>query len=158
VLGGLIGYDRQCRHQSAGLRTHIVVALASCVFMLISIHSAEYQHLTNDGILRADVMRIASGVVMGFGFLGAGTISRSGGKVKGLAPWASLCPATSIARASGAGMYLVAASATGVSLFVLVVLRQLEAPGPPVVGRRVQVVLSDGGASRQDVLSRLGGS
>ena len=74
LLGGVIGLERQQRHKSAGLRTHILVSLGSCLVMLISYKLyAGVQGMTN-----ADPARLAAQVVSGIGFLGAGTIMKEG--------------------------------------------------------------------------------
>src|SRR3954469_942243 len=129
VLGGAIGYERERREQPAGLRTHMLVALASATFTLVSLHVASFQHYTSDGIIRYDVGRIASNVVVGIGFLGGGAIVHAGMTIKGLTTAASLWLCAAIGMASGGGMVLLAASTTGLSLFTLVVLLFLvEAP------------------------------
>jgi|SRR6516162_9633468 putative Mg2+ transporter-C (MgtC) family protein len=86
LLGSAIGYEREMRERPAGLRTHLLVSLASATFMLISSQFAFTQQyaLGGDGLLRADVGRIASNVVVGIGFLGGGAILHSGLRIEGL--------------------------------------------------------------------------
>ena len=75
VLGGVIGFERQKHNKRiAGLRTHILVTVGSALIMLVSIYLFE----TYEGRASVDPARIAAGVVTGIGFLGAGTIIRSG--------------------------------------------------------------------------------
>jgi putative Mg2+ transporter-C (MgtC) family protein len=148
VLGGAIGYERQLREQPAGLRTHILVALASATFMLVSLQFVFHQHYNNDGVVRADVGRIASNVVVGIGFLGGGAILHSGLRIKGLTTAASLWLVASIGLASGAGMLVVAAATTLGALFVLVTLRYLEWHYKSVVKLRVRLDLEG------DILAR----
>ncbi|NOX71768.1 MAG: MgtC/SapB family protein, partial [Candidatus Micrarchaeota archaeon] len=75
-LGALIGLERETAHQPAGLRTHMMISLSAC---LITITSLYYFDFAN-----ADVSRIAAGVVMGIGFIGAGAIMNRKNDVKGL--------------------------------------------------------------------------
>ena len=87
ALGSMIGYERELRERPAGLRTHLLVSLASATFMLVSSQfpfPQNYHVTVNEGFLRADVGRIASNVVVGIGFLGGGAILRSGFRVEGL--------------------------------------------------------------------------
>jgi putative Mg2+ transporter-C (MgtC) family protein len=126
LLGGAIGYERERREQPAGLRTHFLVSLASATFMIVSSQFVFFQHYVNDGIVRADVGRIASNVVVGIGFLGGGAILHAGLQIKGLTTAASLWLVAAVGLAAGAGMFLLASLATGITLFALVVLRYLE--------------------------------
>ena len=70
VLGGMIGYERQSRRKSAGLRTNILVCLGSCLIMMMSYEI--YKQV--EGMTNADPARLGAQVVSGIGFLGAGTI------------------------------------------------------------------------------------
>jgi putative Mg2+ transporter-C (MgtC) family protein len=123
VLGGLIGWEREVREVPAGLRTHLLVALASATFALVSFYVAYFQGYTSEGVVRVDGARIASNIVVGMGFLGGGAILRSGISVHGLTTAASLWLTAAIGLAAGGGMFLLATSATVVSLFALCVLR-----------------------------------
>jgi putative Mg2+ transporter-C (MgtC) family protein len=126
LLGGAIGFEREMREQPAGLRTHLLVSLASATFMLVSSQFAFYEHYLNDGVIRVDMGRIASNVVVGIGFLGGGAILHSGLRIKGLTTAASLWLVAAVGLASGAGMFVLAAVTTSISLFALVVLRIVE--------------------------------
>jgi putative Mg2+ transporter-C (MgtC) family protein len=148
VLGGAIGYERERREQPAGLRTHILVALASATFMLVSSQFVFHQHYRNDGVVRADVGRIASNVVVGIGFLGGGAILHSGMRIKGLTTAASLWNVAAVGLASGAGMFVLAWSAAIASLFALVILRYLEERFKSVVTLRIRLDLEG------DILAR----
>ncbi|MBL8892429.1 MAG: MgtC/SapB family protein [Planctomycetaceae bacterium] len=119
ILGGMVGAERQLAGQSAGLRTHVMVALGSAVFTLAGIATA--------GGDMQQVTRVVQGVAAGVGFLGAGAILRIDGdtKVKGLTTAGSIWVAAAMGTAAGLGEYALAASATIASLVVLVVLRPL---------------------------------
>jgi putative Mg2+ transporter-C (MgtC) family protein len=141
LLGGAIGYERQLRERPAGLRTHLLVSLASATFMLVSAQFPFPQHYvgTADGLLRADVGRIASNVVVGIGFLGGGAILRSGLRIEGLTTAASLWLVAAVGLASGAGLYLLATVSAGTALVVLVGLRYLELNFKSVLNLRVRI-------------------
>ena len=121
-LGGIVGLERQQRHKSAGLRTHILVSLGSCLVMLISYKLyAGVQGLTN-----ADPARLAAQVVSGIGFLGAGTIMKEGLTIKGLTTAASLWVVAGVGLAVGAGYYVGAVTTTILSVLALTYLPRFE--------------------------------
>ena len=121
-LGGIVGLERQQRHKSAGLRTHILVSLGSCLIMLISYKLyAGVQGLTN-----ADPARLAAQVVSGIGFLGAGTIMKEGLTIKGLTTAASLWVVAGVGLAVGAGYYVGAVTTTVLSVLALTYLPRFE--------------------------------
>ena len=122
LLGGIVGLERQQRHKSAGLRTHILVSLGSCLVMLISYKLyAGVQGLTN-----ADPARLAAQVVSGIGFLGAGTIMKEGLTIKGLTTAASLWVVAGVGLAVGAGYYVGAVTTTVLSVLALTYLPRFE--------------------------------
>jgi putative Mg2+ transporter-C (MgtC) family protein len=121
-LGGLIGVERQWHRCNAGLRTHILVSLGSCLIMLTSIYVSDIY----SGITRSDPARIAAGVITGIGFLGAGTIIRDSEGIRGLTTAASLWVVAGIGLASGCGFYKAAEFTAVLALVVLVVLRLAE--------------------------------
>jgi putative Mg2+ transporter-C (MgtC) family protein len=137
VLGGAIGYEREVREHPAGLRTHLLVSLASATFGLVSLHVAFFQHYARDGLINIDVSRIAASIVTGIGFLGGGAILKAGMTIKGLTTAASLWLVAAIGLAAGGGMILLATASTALSLFALIVLRFA------VEGPRKRVVLLD---------------
>ncbi|HYH04509.1 MAG TPA: MgtC/SapB family protein [Bacillota bacterium] len=97
VLAGFVGLERESHGRPAGLRTHILVSLGSCLMMIISIYGFP-------GAAR-DPFRLAAQVVSGIGFLGAGTILREGLTIKGLTTAASLWVVSGIGLAIGCGLY-----------------------------------------------------
>ena len=121
ILGGLIGYERQAQSKSAGLRTHTLVCVGSCLCMIISINIAMDYYFTF-GYNNSDPERIAAQVVSGVGFIGAGTIIIHRQLVRGLTTAASLWATAGIGLAAGAHMYIVAGAATALTLFGLEVL------------------------------------
>ena len=121
-LGGVIGLERQQRHKSAGLRTHLLVCLGSCLVMIIS--NKLYQGV--QGLTNADPARLAAQVVSGIGFLGAGTIMKEGLTIKGLTTAASLWVVAGVGIAVGAGYYIPAVATTVMSVMALTYLPRFE--------------------------------
>jgi putative Mg2+ transporter-C (MgtC) family protein len=121
-LGGLIGLERQLHRRSAGLRTHILVCLGSCLIMLTSLYVFD---IYKDKV-PLDPARIAAGVITGIGFLGAGAIIRSGEAVKGLTTAASLWVVAGIGLAVGCGFYSAGFFTGILTLITLFFLRYLE--------------------------------
>jgi putative Mg2+ transporter-C (MgtC) family protein len=155
ALGGAIGYERGRTDHPAGLRTHILVALASATFMLISSQLVYFFHYTKAEPIAVDPSRIASGVVMGMGFLGAGSILRQGFDIHGLTTAASLWLTSAIGLAAGCGMYAEAVIATGATLFVLVGLNVVEASVKKRVRQRVRLELGAEAPDRAEILNRV---
>ncbi len=117
LLGGLIGLEREYRAKEAGFRTHFLVALGSALFMVVSAYG--FCDVQMDGMTsRWDVSRVASQVVSGIGFIGAGTIifRKQENMVSGLTTAAGLWVTAAIGLACGGGMYVLA---TGCTFLVL---------------------------------------
>jgi putative Mg2+ transporter-C (MgtC) family protein len=124
VLGGLVGFEREVSHQPAGLRTHITVALGAALFGLISVHGFDrYARVRADSNYQIDVTRVASQVVVGVGFLGAGAILKEGVNIRGLTTAASLWATAAIGLAVGIGSFVAAGVTTAALLVSLVGLR-----------------------------------
>ena len=122
ILSGLIGFERQLHKRMAGLRTHILVALGSCLIMLTSLYVFDiYKDIT-----KPDPARIAAGVITGIGFLGAGTIIRERERVRGLTTAASLWVVAGIGLACGCGFVNAAVYTAVLALVVLFFLRHFE--------------------------------
>jgi len=122
ALGGIIGFERE-KHSKrvAGFRTHILVSMGSSLIMLISMYIFEIYA----GKAPVDPARIAAGVVTGIGFLGAGTIIRSGESVKGLTTAASLWTVSGIGLAVGCGFYIAGWATAIIALVTLYLLRKI---------------------------------
>ena len=116
VLGGAIGLERQLRHKPAGLRTNIFICFGAAMFTLLS------RDLGGTG----DYTRIASQIIPGIGFIGAGSILHSRGSVTGLTTAATLFVVASVGMAVGGGLYLTAVFATVLILFALALLGKIE--------------------------------
>lgn len=121
LLGGLLGWERESRRQNAGLRTHMIISVGSCLLMLISIYIPQ----TFSEYRNVDPGRIAAQVVSGIGFLGAGAIFRLGGNTHGLTTAATIWAVAAVGLATGAGMYEAAIIVTLLLLFVLSILDKI---------------------------------
>ncbi len=123
ILAGIIGFEREIRGQSAGLRTHVLLAVGSSLLMSISVYAIQY---VSGGSISFDGARIAAGVVSGIGFLCAGCIIRTGSSIRGLTTSATLWICGGIGLAVGCGFVLEAIIVTGVVLIFLLGLVYLE--------------------------------
>jgi putative Mg2+ transporter-C (MgtC) family protein len=124
VLGGIIGIERERGNHSAGFRTHILVCVGSALITMLSIYGfSEFVYEPN---VRTDPARLAAQIVSGIGFLGAGTILRTGSTISGLTTAASLWVVAAIGIGVGAGSYFAAAFTTLMVLVSLFLLNKLE--------------------------------
>lgn len=124
LLGSVIGLDRERLDWAAGLRTHMLVAVGSTVFMLVSAFG--FSDILGRPDVVLDPSRIAAQVVSGIGFLGAGTIIFRKEVIRGLTTAASLWTVAAIGLAVGGGMYVAATGGTAVVLIILVGVKPLE--------------------------------
>lgn len=109
LCGFFIGYERSRRQKDAGIRTHVMVALGSTLVMVVS----KYGFADSLAMgMNADATRIASNVVTGVGFLGAGTIFVKDVSIKGLTTAAGIWATAGIGLAIGSGMYILGITAT----------------------------------------------
>jgi putative Mg2+ transporter-C (MgtC) family protein len=118
VLGAIIGLEREIHEHPAGMRTHLLVALGSAAFSVLSIFFFVSPAAPN-GSYPTDPSRIAAQIVSGIGFLGAGAILKYGTSVRGLTTAASLWATAAVGMAAGAGALLVAIVTTGLIVFSL---------------------------------------
>lgn len=107
VIGGVIGLEREYRAKEAGFRTHFLVALGSALFMVVSQFGFE-QTDGGTGHVSLDPSRVASQVVTGIGFIGAGIIIFQKHAVRGLTTAAGLWVTSAIGLACGSGLYFLA--------------------------------------------------
>ena len=115
ALGGVLGYEREQVDKPAGLRTHILVSLGSCLFTILSMTAFP----------GGDPARVASYIVAGIGFIGAGTIIQTKERVAGITTAASLWVTSSIGMALGAGCYILAIITTVIA-YITLKLRFIE--------------------------------
>ncbi len=127
LFGAVIGIERDIHGRAAGLRTNLLVSLGSALFMIISIYTGTIiQDKEYFSILRIDPGRIAAQIVTGIGFLGAGTIIKEGFSIRGLTTAACMWIVAGIGMAAGSGFYLLALTATVISLISLIFLNIFE--------------------------------
>ena len=144
ALGAIIGLEREIHRRPAGLRTHMLVALASSTFMVVSTHFVYFQHYQKEDLVAVDPSRIAAAVVAGTGFLAGGAIFRTGLTVQGLTTGAGLWLVSSIGLAAGGGMYPVSFGATAIGLIALSVVRRFEGKDNGTAHRRIDVATTGG--------------
>lgn len=128
LLSGIIGMEREALNKSAGFRTHILVGIGACLMMIISL-SMPFIRMPGDfGATgsNSDPARIAAQVVSGIGFLGAGAIMSSSGKVRGLTTAASLWAVAGIGLCVGAGLYVTAIGASVLTFATLSLFARVE--------------------------------
>jgi putative Mg2+ transporter-C (MgtC) family protein len=139
LLGALIGAEREIHGHPAGIRTHMLVALGSGVFTVMSIHGFGQEVDPT----RIDPTRIAAQIVSGIGFLGAGAILKDGVVIRGLTTAASLWATAAVGLAAGAGEHVVAVVASAVILVSLwpinALAERLHGSNVPEVQLRVEL-------------------
>jgi putative Mg2+ transporter-C (MgtC) family protein len=124
AAGACIGYERSFHGRPAGLRTHVLVCLASAVLMLVTVYEDHW--VRTQGEARLDPTRMAQGIMTGIGFLGAGVIVKEGLNVRGLTTAASIWITAAIGVLAGVGLYLPMAFSAALAVSVLSVFRWIE--------------------------------
>lgn len=124
-LSLLLGFERELRGKPAGLRSHMLVSLGAAAFMLVGMDLL-FATAEGDPSARIDPTRIVEGVIGGIGFLGAGSIIRSGGSISGITTGAAIWTAGAIGVACGIGNLWLAAMITVMALVIVSVLGYLE--------------------------------
>ena len=114
LWGGVVGIEREYRSKSAGFRTMIMISVGSCLFTMLSVYLGD----TSD--------RIASNIVTGIGFLGAGVIFRSESRVNGITTAATIWAVAAVGMGIGAGFYFASMVGSLLILLVLAVLPYVE--------------------------------
>ena len=124
ILGTIIGTERFLMHKEAGLKTHALVSLGSALFIIVSETMAEKYA----GIIGFDPMRMATQIVVGIGFLGAGSIIFQGSRLKGLTTAGGLWVTAGVGMACGFGLFPLAIISTILILLILIAMNILEKP------------------------------
>jgi putative Mg2+ transporter-C (MgtC) family protein len=149
LIAGIIGYERERHGRAAGFRTHILVALGSCLAMLTGLYLAEQGGGT-------DPTRMGAQVISGIGFLGAGTILRYGTSVRGLTTAASLWAVGGIGLAVGSGFLVGSLAAGAIVILALFVLSGFEQAMRKETAGLLIVETHSGGEALARIRSRLG--
>ncbi len=124
ALGSLIGFERERLLWAAGIRTHMLVCVGSCLIMIVSAYG--FAQVLDQQHTVLDPSRIAAQVVSGIGFLGAGSILARGEIVKGLTTAASIWTVAAIGIAIGGGLYFAGLASAIVILIILAGVKPLE--------------------------------
>ena len=135
--GAAVGFEREIRDKSAGLRTHILVAVGAATYLILSAQTAIDTNKPN--LPPLDPLRVVGGLVGGIGFLAAGVIIEQRGNVRGLTTAASLWLTAALGAAAGLGQYLLVGLAVLITLLVLWPVQLFE-----------HRVLADSNSSRQE--------
>lgn len=122
ALGAMIGFEREFHTAEAGLRTHILVAVAAALFTILAF---EIYHTLGGTDNRADPIRAVEAVTAGIAFLGAGAIFRSGDDIQGLTTGAGMWLSGAVGMATALGYYFIAIGTALLGLLVLAALRAL---------------------------------
>lgn len=130
ILGGVIGFEREAQHGSAGLRTHILIAVAAALYTLLVFEIFHLADVADNA--NADPIRAVEAVTAGIAFLGAGAIFQLRGNVRGLTTGAGMWLAGAVGVAAAMGYYLIALT---VSVFAIIVLAALRAFAHRTIGR-----------------------
>ena len=118
VCGALIGLEREISDKEAGLRTHILVSIGACLFGMLGLFMA--------ADCEADALRVAQGILIGIGFLGAGVIMREGASIRGLTTAAGIWVMGGVGLACGTGYYMLAIVGTIFSFITIVLFTKIE--------------------------------
>lgn len=128
ALCSLIGIEREKRGRTAGLRTHLLVGVGSCLIMIISIYGfpAIFSGQGENAVMTRDVARLAAQVIAGVGFLGAGAIIHRSSGTRGLTTAATIWIVMAIGMACGSFNFILAIAGTLLIIVILTVFRKLE--------------------------------
>lgn len=125
AFGALIGLERERKDWAAGLRTHMMVSVGSCLIMIVSAFG--FSDILGTENVSLDPSRVASQVISGIGFIGAGTILfLKQGAIRGLTTASGLWTVAAIGLATGGGLYFAAGATTIIALIILWALKPLE--------------------------------
>ncbi len=152
LAGGLVGLEREKHGRPAGLRTNLLVAVGSCVMVIVSeAFYIKYGGFDAQSTLRIDPSRVAAQIVTGVGFLGAGVILKEGPSVRGLTTAASLWTVAGLGMAFGMGFYSLGAIATLLVLVSLTFLKKLD----PIIRKDRFLTLTVTATNRDGLLEEL---
>ena len=121
ICTALIGYERENRGKGAGIKTHIIVGITSALIMIISKYA--FLDVSNE-FIKADASRIASNIIPGIGFIGAGVIFVQRKKISGLTTAAGILVTSAIGMSLGAGMYFIGIVTTIVVMLIQLILHK----------------------------------
>ncbi len=154
LFGAFIGLERERKDWAAGMRTHMMVCVGSCLIMLVS--SFGFSDILGTEHVTLDPSRIAAQVISGIGFIGAGTILfLSQGRVRGLTTASGLWTVAAIGLATGGGMYFAAIATTIIALIILWALQPIEKMYTKKFRRKTLKIVTGSNADNTDFLKSL---
>ncbi|MCM8764608.1 MAG: MgtC/SapB family protein [Candidatus Omnitrophica bacterium] len=155
ILSGIIGWERERHARAAGLRTMILVGMGCCLSMIVSLRIYQLFSGIDSPYLRVDPARIAYGVLTGIGFIGAGTIIRDRGKVRGITTASCLWVVSSMGLAVGCGYYFLGISTTIMVMATLLALKGIESRIPHDTYTRIKIKFSGSVSTLSDEIFQL---
>ncbi|WP_346847503.1 MULTISPECIES: MgtC/SapB family protein [unclassified Clostridium] len=131
IVGGLVGYEREFKNSPAGFRTHILVCLGATIISLITEYDIQKimviaQNPMYAEVIKVDIARLGAQVISGVGFLGAGTILREKGSVRGLTTAATLWIVACLGLAVGRGLYALSLTAAVIIFIILSLFKKAD--------------------------------
>ncbi|WP_150845691.1 MULTISPECIES: MgtC/SapB family protein [unclassified Clostridium] len=131
IIGGLVGYEREFKNSPAGFRTHILVCLGATIISLIAEYDLQKimiiaQNPMYAEVLKVDTARLGAQVISGVGFLGAGTILRDKGSVRGLTTAATLWIVACLGLAVGRGLYALSLTSAVIIFIILSLFKKAD--------------------------------
>ncbi len=122
LLGAIVGFDREAHSGSAGLRTHMLVALGAATFAAVAVQVADHTSL-EDRSANLDPTRILEGIITGIGFLGGAIVFREGGRARNVTTAAGIWCVTGVGMLVGLGHYILG---SGLAIFIVIILYVLK--------------------------------
>ncbi len=154
LFGALIGLERQRKDWAAGMRTHMMVCVGSCLIMIVSTFG--FSDILGTDHVVLDPSRIAAQVISGIGFIGAGTILLlKQGTIRGLTTASGLWTVAAIGLATGSGLYFAAGATTVIALIILWALQPLEQAYSQKFKQKTLRIVAKQNASNTGILKNL---
>lgn len=155
LCGFIIGVERSFRQKEAGIRTHIILALGAALMMVVSKYGFfDIAEMSLTG-LDADASRVASNIVTGISFLGAGVIFVRGGSIKGLTTAAGIWATAGIGMALGAGMYLVGIACTAGMIVIQLLLHKFMPFSENMETNIISIKINEGSQALDQITEQL---
>lgn len=149
VCGLLLGVERKVRHHTVGIKTLILITISSTLLSILS------HHMAYSGKVTGDPTRIAAGVVTGIGFLGAGTILKTGMNIRGLTTAAIIFTSSAIGLACGNGLYEPALLILFITIMTLTVIEKIEHKFFPVEKHKAIHLKFDSTDIKEDAIRKI---
>jgi putative Mg2+ transporter-C (MgtC) family protein len=155
LSAGAIGFDRDERGHSAGLRTNLIVGLAACVAMIQTNLLINSNGKPSDSFVVMDIMRLPLGILSGIGFIGAGAIIKRGEMIVGVTTAATLWFVTVMGLCYGGGQNGLGLAAFGLGFVTLTGLKKIENEIPREQSGMLSISVSEHGPARDQIESVL---